>query len=204
MEAGDVPFASFEDLKDPEAEAEAEAEPETRNAGTDDHVKKWHEKWKATVAELKKPVKIVPIIFVEPMPSKKASITLKAIQRIYTRIRLLNLGVRRIHTDSGREFANQLLEGWALSRDIAVTASVPSDPRSNGRVESVVGACKAGVRGLLNQSGLPRCCWPHCASPRKRPLVPSGTTVVVRKREWSMKNPWASKTLQGTGSSSLL
>ena len=89
--------------------------------------------------------------------------TLRAIQRIYTRIRLLNLEVRRLHSDSGREFANAFVEKWALARDIAVTASVPSDPKSNGRIENVVGRCKAGIRGLLIQSALPHACWPHLA-----------------------------------------
>ena len=97
----------------------------------------WNEKWKETISQLKDPVEIVPLVFVEPVASKRASVTLRAIQRVYTRIRLLNLGVRRLHSDSGREFANSLLERWALARDIAVTASVPSDPKSNGRVESL-------------------------------------------------------------------
>ena len=212
-EAADVPGEGQGDLEDPEPEAEVEVE--GFGAAVEERVKAWNARWQAAVADMKKSVRIVPVIFVEPIPSKKASVTLKAVQRIYTRLRLLNLGVRRIHTDSGREFANKLLETWALSRDIAVTASVPSDPKSNGRVESIVGACKAGIRGLLYQSGLPKQCWPHCArqwearkqdqairllggSPRKRPLVPSGTAVVVKKREWSMKTPWASKNLNGT------
>ena len=106
---------------------------------------------RATIDALTEPVKIVPLVFVEPIASKRAVTTLRGLQRIYTRIRLMNYPVRRIHSDSGREFANSLLEKWALSRDIALTASIPSDPRSNGRVEGFVGRCKAGIRGLLLQ-----------------------------------------------------
>ena len=179
-----------------------------------DRAEAWNEKWRATIEQLKDPVEIVPLVFVEPIASKRAIVTLRAIQRIYTRIRLLNLGVRRLHSDSGREFANAALERWALARDIALTASVPSDPKSNGRIESVVGRCKAGIRGLLIQSGLPTMCWPHLArqwgeqclqrgldrlgaEARKRPLVPAGTLVTVKKREWSRKTPWSSKAVQG-------
>ena len=32
---------------------------------------------------------------------------------------------------------------------------------------------------------------------RKRPLVPAGTLVTVKRREWSRKTPWSAKTIQG-------
>ena len=179
-----------------------------------DRARSWNEKWKESVKNLREPVEIVPLVFVEPIASKRASVTLRAVQRIYTRIRLLNLGVRRVHSDSGREFANALLEKWALARDIALTASVPNDPKPNGRIESVVGRCKAGIRGLLLQSGLSQVCWPHVArqwgeqklqsaldklgaEPRKLPIVPAGTIVTVKRRDWSRKDPWSTKAIQG-------
>ena len=84
--------------------------------------------------------------------------------------------------------------------------------RAFGRVHGI-GSCKSAIRGLLLQSKLPSCCWPHCArqweaqkqdaaiailgAPRKRPLVPSGTKVVVKRREWTQKTPWTSKTAEG-------
>ena len=176
--------------------------------------KQWNERWKAAIDTLTEPVKVIPLVFVEPIASKKATTVLRGLQRIYTRIRLMNYPVRRVHSDSGREFANGLFEKWALSRDIAITASIPSDPRSNGRVEGMVGQCKAGIRGLLLQSGLSPRCWPHLArqwseqkirwalkllgaETPKRPLVPAGTVVTVKKREWSRKTPWSSKAVQG-------
>ena len=60
----------------------------------------WNEKWEETISQLKDPVEIVPLVFVEPVASKRASVTLRAIQRVYTRIRLLNLGVRRLHAET--------------------------------------------------------------------------------------------------------
>ena len=194
-------------LEEPEGPADVEE-------NWEDRVQKWNERWRAIVEHLTDPVEVVPLVFVEPIASKRAPATLKGLQRIYTRIRLLNYAVRRIHSDSGREFANSLFEKWALARDIAVTASIPSDPRSNGRVEGVVGQCKAGIRGLLIQSGLAPRCWPHLArqwaeqklrwglsklgaETPKRALVPAGTVVTVKKREWSRKTPWSSKAVQG-------
>ena len=184
------------------------------DAQWEQRAQRWNERWRAAIDALKEPVEVVPLVFVEPIASKRATTTLRGLQRIYTRIRMLNYPVRRVHSDSGREFANALFEKWALSRDIAVTASVPSDPRSNGRVEGVVAQCKAGIRGLMLQSGLPTSCWPHLArqwgeqklrmglkklgaeTPR-RALVPAGTAVTVKKREWSRKTPWSSKAVQG-------
>ena len=218
-EDDDVAGPFPEDYKDlfeegPEPSAE-EDEASGLDSAWEDRAKRWNDRWKAIISELTQPVEVVPLVFVEPIASKRAATTLRGLQRMYTRIRLLNYTVRRIHSDSGREFANALFEKWALSRDIALTASVPSDPRSNGRVEGVVGRCKAGIRGLLVQSGLPHKCWPHLArqwgeqklrwalgklgaEAPKRDLVPAGTLVTVKKREWSRKTPWSSKTVQGT------
>ena len=65
------------------------------------------EKWRAIASELKEPVELHEITFAEPLSSKKASEVLRGIQRIYARIRLLNLEVRRTHSDGGREFTNR-------------------------------------------------------------------------------------------------
>ena len=147
-------------VEGPPAEEDA---PSDLDPDWEKRAQRWNDKWKATITTLTEPVEVVPLVFVEPIASKRASVTLRGLQRIYTKIRLLNYTVRRIHSDSGREFANSLLEKWALSRDIALTASVPSDPKSNGRVEGVVGRCKAGIRGLMVQSGFAANSWPHLA-----------------------------------------
>ena len=206
-----------EDVFSPDAEGPAateEAEDMGFDAQWEQRAQQWNDRWRAAIDALQEPVEVVPLVFVEPIASKRAITTLRGLQRIYTRIRLLNYPVRRVHSDSGREFANTLFEKWALARDIAITASIPSDPRSNGRIEGVVGQCKAGIRGLLNQSKLPPICWPHLArqwgeqklrmglkklgaETPKRALVPAGTQVTVKKREWSRKTPWSSKAVQG-------
>ena len=156
-----------------------------------------------------------PVLFAEPLASKRGSVVLQAVQRIYARIRLLNLSVRRVHSDQGREFTNRNFVAWATSRDIAITHSSPSDPKANGRVEAHINLVKGGVRTVMSTSpDLPISCWPHALRQwvaqrfersmallggqlRSRPLVPYGTRVVVRKREWSRKSPFDAKTLHG-------
>ena len=163
-------------------------------------------KWKEICRELRAPVKIHNLIFAEPVCSKRGGEVLRAVQKIYTQIRLLSLAVRRVHSDKGREFCNSALESWAEARDIAVTYSAPEDPRSNGRAEAIVGLAKNGIRAILRSCPtLPKGCWPHAARqwqsqrfeasikilggyPRKRPIVPFGTQVVCKKREWHRRN----------------
>ena len=94
-------------LEEPEGPADVEE-------NWEDRVQKWNERWRAIVEHLTDPVEVVPLVFVEPIASKRAPATLKGLQRLYTRIRLLNYAVRRIHSDSGREFANSLLRSGLL------------------------------------------------------------------------------------------
>eukprot|EP00439_Symbiodinium_sp_Y106_P027584 s4975_g3.t1 len=203
-----------EDLFRDETLPEEDADDACPDGDTDAHDK--HERfWKAQCAELQRPVKVHSILFAEPLTSKKASVVLKGIQRMYAQIRLMNLSVRRVHSDQGREFNNQAYKSWAAARDIAVTYSPPSDPKGNGRIEAHVGLLKGGIRTLLQTAPqLPTSCWPHAVRQyvaqrleksirllggpgRKRSIVPFGTTVTVRKREWSRKTPHDSKTLTG-------
>ena len=171
--------------------------------------------WRSIAEKLQAPVKIHEILFTEPLSSKKGPEVLRAIQRIHARILLLGLSVRRMHSDQGREFHNRAVASWCASRDICQTFAVPSDPRSNGRVESAVGQVKNGVRALLrSQTQLGTSLWP-CALRQytaqrfqasmtclggpipKRPLPPFGTTVLVKNRAWSRKTPYASKAVKG-------
>ena len=176
---------------------------------------KQDERWRETAKELQKPVKIHNILFAEPLQSKKSGEVLRAVQRIHARIALLNLSVRRVHSDGGREFTNKAYKAWCASRDIHVTYSPPSDPRANGRIEGAVGQVKAGARALLSvRSDIPKRHWPSAlrqfvdqrfeqsmkelgGPPAKRQLVPFGTPVTVQSRNWSCKTPYASRATSG-------
>ena len=223
----DIPADWQEDAADPlaepgeqgfsldpaESEAEDEEDPESPEA-RDKRAQECNDRWKEAIKELQKPVRVVPLVFAEPIASKTASVVLRAIQRIYSKIRLQGLSVRRLHTDNGREFNNKQLKAWAYARDIFPTYSVPGDPRSNGRVEGIVGLAKNGMRALLRTQGSTASWWPHAArqwaegryragmqllgaSMPKRPLVPFGTPVTVKRREWSRKTPFAPKAHNG-------
>ncbi|CAE7429771.1 GIP [Symbiodinium necroappetens] len=203
-------FEDTEGGEDPVGAGEHDsAEPEGEKGPSDKFCKDMR-------AKLTEPVRVHSILFAEPLTSKRGSVVLQAVQRIYARIRLLNLSVRRIHSDQGREFTNRNFVAWATSRDIALTHSSPSDPKANGRVEAHINLVKGGVRTVLSTApDLPVSCWPHALRQwvaqrfersmsllggqlRSRPLVPYGTRVVVRKREWSRKSPFDVKTLHGT------
>ena len=128
---------------------------------------------------------------------------------------MMNLSVRRVHSDAGREFNSRSFQSWCLSHDMHQTFSNPSDPKSNGRIESVVGKVKAGVRGLLQSApGLSREAWPSAvrqfgeqklrqtlkdlgAEAPRRPLPPFGTPVMVHNRAWSRKTPHDPKAISG-------
>ena len=223
----DIPADWQEDAADPsaepgeqglsldpaEGEAEDEEDPDSPEA-RDKRAQECNDRWEEAIKELQKPVRVVPLVFAEPIASKKASVVLRAIQRIYSKIRLQGLSVRRLHTDNGREFNNKQLQAWAYARDIFPTYSVPGDPRSNGRAEGIVGLAKSGMRAFLRTPGSTASWWPHAArqwaegryragmqllgaSLPKRPLVPFGTPVTVKRREWSRKTPFAPKAHNG-------
>ena len=141
-----------------EGEAEDEEDPDSPEA-RDKRAQECNDCWEEAIKELQKPVRVVPLVFAEPIASKKASVVLRAIQRIYSKIRLQGLSVRRLRTDNGREFNNKQLQAWAYARDIFPTYSVPGDPRSNGRAEGIVGLAKSGMR----TPGSTASWWPHAA-----------------------------------------
>ena len=174
------------------------------------------EAWLKEAAGLQDPVPTHDLIFCEPLMSKKASEVLRAIQRIWVRILGLGLTVRRLRTDGGREFCNKQLDDWAYARDMLHTYSVPSDPKSNGRIENWVKHAKAGIRTLLcSQPRVDTTHWPsalrqwgeqrlrqslkllHVPDPI-RPLPPFGTRVMIKNRQWSRKTPHDAKAMSGT------
>ena len=173
------------------------------------------EAWRKEAEKLQEPVPTHDLIFVEPITSKKASEVLRAIQRVWVKILGLGLTVRRLHIDGGRELCNKHLDAWALARDLQHTYNVPSDPKSNGRIENGVKHAKAGVRTLLcSDETTSTEHWPsalrqwaeqrlrksfqllHVPDPI-RPLPPFGTQVILENRQWTRKTPHDSKAMQG-------
>ena len=85
-----------------EDESEQEGEEEDEPLSEEEYKRlceEQDEKWRNIAKDLKDPVELQELTFAEPLSSKKASEVLRGIQRIYARIRLLNLEVRRTHSD---------------------------------------------------------------------------------------------------------
>ena len=172
------------------------------------------EAWLREAAALQEPVPTHDVLFCEPITSKNSSEVLRAIQRVWVRILGLGFTVRRLHTDGGREFCNKTLDAWALARDLPHTYSIPSDPKSNGRIENWVKHAKAGVRTLIcSDENKDTTNWPsalhqwteqrlrkslkllHVPDPI-RPLPPYGAQVVVKNRQWNRKTPHDAKAMR--------
>ena len=206
-------IVEMEHEKGEEPPGEVDSDPSPEELGN--RRRQGDEAWHREAAKLQEPVAIHDVIFVEPLTSKKSSEVLKAIQRVWVRILGLGFTVRRLHTDGGREFCNKHLDAWALARDLHHTYSVPSDPKSNGRIENWVKHAKAGVRTLLcSQESKDDTHWPsalrqwaeqrlrnslkilHVPDP-VRPLPPFNTMVTVKNRLWSRKTPHDAKAMSG-------
>ena len=198
-----------------EAEEEKEAEDEMSEGEYQKLCDDQENQWREIAKGLKEPVELHELTFAEPLTSKKAAEVLRGVHRVYAKIRMLNLEVRRTHSDGGREFTNRQFRAWCSSRDIHPTYSTPGDPKGNGRIESAVGRIKAGVRALLlSAPELSRDLWPSAlrqhveqrfrhsaqllgAEPPKRPLPPFGSKVTVQSRNWSRKTPYAPRAVSG-------
>ena len=155
------------------------------------------------------------MLFAEPLRSKRSEEVLRGIQRIYSKITLMNLTVRRTHSDGGKEFTNRGFKTWCAARDIHPTYSPPGDPKANGRIENAVGRVKAGIRSLLlSAPELKTSSWPSAlrqfveqkfreslgvlgGERPKRALPPFGARVMVQSRSWSKKTPYAPRAIEG-------
>ena len=212
IDAGEgEPELVLEDPESKEESEEAELSPDEYKA----LYEKQEAKWREIAKDLQEPVQIHEVLFAEPLRSKRSEEVLRGIQRIYSKITVMNLAVRRTHSDGGREFTNRGFKAWCASRDIHPTYSPPGDPKANGRIENAVGRVKSGVRALLlSAPELKKSSWPSAlrqfveqrfreslavlgAEKPKRALPPFGARVMVQSRSWSKKTPYAPRAIEG-------
>ena len=66
---------------------------------------------------------------------------------------------RYVRMDSGSEFANTHVEGWAQEQGISITYAAQGDHMQNGLVESHIGLLKGITRALLIEGGYPESYW---------------------------------------------
>ncbi|CAE7396116.1 RE1 [Symbiodinium sp. KB8] len=83
-------------LEDPESKEESEEgelSPEEYAA----LYERQEAKWREIAKELQEPVQVHEVLFAEPLQSKRSEEVLRGIQRIYSKITVMNLSVRRFH-----------------------------------------------------------------------------------------------------------
>ena len=146
------------------------------------------------------------LTFTEVISSRAVKDVMPALARIYARLRYLGLPVHRIHCDRARELTSAAVRRWTLDRGIITTLTTGSTYKTNGRVESEVGAVKRAVRTLISAQLCPLESWPlalrHVGERRLRsqlqaigwpvaPLLKFGVKAFALKKSWQDRyHPW--------------
>ena len=155
-------------------------------------------KWKEFLQD-RRAVPVKNLTVAVPLRSRAAGDVLKAVSKVYARMRTMRLPIVRLHTDRAREFSGSTFQGWCESRDIFHTMTSGDDPTSNSRAEREVAWVKGRARTLIQAAKSPFHMWPlairHASEERLRmqvremginapALIPFGTKVVVKKKAW--------------------
>ena len=158
--------------------------------------------------------KMYELPFVVPLPNKNESTVVDGIALILTQLQAMGYTCVRVHSDKGREFANQRLRSFLRLRGIYKTTSEGDAWKENGRVEGLINRVKRQARVLIAATGVEYRYWPfalqHVAARMRANLspilggpevcvLPFGTKVYVRNRRWNRKGQrWAARGLVGT------
>ena len=152
-------------------------------------------------------VKMVELVWAEPLSRKTAAETLRAVKRVEAKLALLGLPVVRVHTDGGGEFCNKGFRDWCDNRGFVKSSTGGDDFRSNGRVENAIGVLNCRARTLLRSSEAEWRDWPfairHAAFQHRMEAfqklrwrfekpVPFMTKVHVKERSWRL-GAWTSR-----------
>ena len=97
--------------------------------------------WQKEVASVQD-VAVRNLTFVEVLPSRGVQHILRALARIYARLRSLGLPLYRLHCDRARELISAPVRRWTLDRSIVTTLTSGDSYKSNGRVEGDLGVIK--------------------------------------------------------------
>ena len=92
--------------------------------------------------------------FVEALANKRS----ETIKDAMIDMQLLLRGVRRFHSDEGRECMGAV-DDWLREHAVFHTTTGAYDPNANSLVEESVGARERGIRCLLHQAHAPVCLW---------------------------------------------
>ena len=98
-------------------------------------------------------IRMVELVFVEPLDSKSPGEVAGALGRILAQLAVLQLPVVRVHTDAGSEFMSLPFRRFVDSKGLLHTAAAPQDHNANGRVENVVRRLKQQIRTVILANG---------------------------------------------------
>ena len=143
-------------------------------------------------------VEVRQLTFVEAVESRHSSHILKALGKIYAKIRYLGLPVLRLHSDRAAELKAKPIKEWCAQRDLYRTFTDADSFKMNGRAEAEIGVLSRATRTLLLHAELPDEMWPlalrHAAERRlkgqlemmKMPtqeLLPFGSYGFARQKD---------------------
>ena len=158
-------------------------------------------KWKEFIQE-RRALPVKNITFTVPLQSRSAQHVIRAVSKIYGRVRTMRLPILRVHTDRAREFSGSVFRACCEARDVYHTMTAGDDPASNARAEREVGWVKARARTLILAAKAVDHFWPlavrQASEERLRmqvrrmgiltpSLLPLGANVVVKTKIWHQR-----------------
>ena len=164
-DGGDLPPApeDSQDIPEPEDPLHEEAQLPVPSDGAPEHAMRGADAvWHRMVDEATN-VRVKNLTFVELLSSRSVGEVMPALARIHARLQALGLPVLRLHCDRARELVAAPVRRWTLDRGIITTLTSGSSYKSNGRVESEVGATKRAIKTLISAGLCPSEHWPLAA-----------------------------------------
>ena len=137
-----------------------------------------------------------------------------AVMRAISRLRASGIPALRWHSDRAKEYASRKLQEWLTTQGVLTTMSAPEDHAANGRAEVAVREIKRAARRCLISANMASSLWPlavrHASEQGwrrvlgrlgapSRPLLPFGTRVQAKNREWKCRHDkaWGARTVAG-------
>ena len=158
--------------------------------------------------------RFVTLVWAEPLSDRSGKGLRLSVMRAVARLKAAGVPVLRWHSDRAKEYSTRLLSEWLSGQGIHQSRSAPEDHAANGRAEVAVREIKRAARKNLIASGLGskyrplavrqageqswRRAMQHLGAP-ERPLLPFGTKVQAKNREWKKRDnkAWGPRTIGG-------
>jgi Integrase core domain len=100
-------------------------------------------------------------LFIELLPDKTAESVLASFKKVHKILKnIFSNPVKRLHTDNGGEYDNDLVKEYLTEEGIELTTTAPYNPRSNGVAERANGTVMNKVIAILLMSNLGFEYWP--------------------------------------------